>query len=513
MNFSFRDLARRFYAAVLSRVTPVTGTAHPFDNDQDLTSSFAVLLEDCLRRTDRVESTLRDAERRFTSRIEDRSYVAFIQALNGANQGTRELLRQRRRRFQASKQSGLASSVYVALCGNATSIGDHLERHLPELLVERTDELEVFAVPLTRLAKAIVSNVELLFLPWYFDGYRAQVYDVNTAGDDLLRANLRRALGDDIKFVKLWHPATRQGDVFQHAVFAHELGHVAVNLKAKSEAIAALPRSGEGDWTYATLARATVPLPPGLNSGEEEQLVRWFIELACDVFAVRAIGPAFIIAFTEVTAHNQSLEPEDHVFDDHPPADLRYDVLAQEAARFDFVEQGEAVGEVLRRYLDSYPRTRTADSVIKGSRTYLLAAIDRFREVVGVLLGPEEFTPALLRADISLIFECASMDVPPAERLVCVEDPVPGQEPARDGEWSRGIDWRSILNGLLFWHLAEVGFPPLTEDDAQARQQSRSKAALLCTGAIELSDFQGRASYLREQVRGMRLPSSLELRR
>src|SRR4051812_49338055 len=61
----------------------------------DLTGSFAVLLEDSLRRLDRVETALRDVSHRYSGRIEDRSNRAFIEALKLAAQGTRQLVRQR----------------------------------------------------------------------------------------------------------------------------------------------------------------------------------------------------------------------------------------------------------------------------------------------------------------------------------------------------------------------------------------------------------------------------------
>jgi len=486
----------------------------------DLQDAFAVLLEDTLRRCERVEAQLASVALRYGGRLEDRPYRSFIAALELVTQGARTRIREIQDEFRTytSKEGS-----YHDLAAVAASLDGEVERHVPPLWTDRADELDVFSVSFTRVAKALVPNVEPMLFSWYFDGFRTDVYDNDAArGFEAAAAtNLRREFGADFRFVKLWHPANRARDIFHHAVFAHELGHVAIELAAPDDLVEHKP---DGDnnppedkdnedaaLTWSNVASDAVQMPDHLGSGEREQLLDWFVELACDIFAVRLIGPAFAIAYAEVTAPNRQLEPKSKTAS-HPPAPLRFRYLRQELDRFTFAPINNAVDDVVKRYMSSFPRNANAEAELAGSEQWLEQTLGRFADNLPRLLGSQEFQPAQFTRDLPVVVALAARGVPPAERLLAVADDV-NEEELR---WSEPIDWRSILNGVYFWHLTREDFPAadLGADltAAQQRSERRDGAIQLAQAAVELSEFHRRARWLQDEYQHMR-PLDLELAR
>lgn len=497
--------------------------------EPDLTGPFAVLLEDVLRRLDRVEVALRDVSHRYTGRIEDRSYRAFIEALKLAAQGMRQLVRQRERDFTELKEYAARRSAYMSLGGDGTAIEEQLEDHLPDLWVERPDELQVFAAPFTRLAKGLLPNIELLFFSWPYPGYEADVYDVNQLEglDGRLAENLERVFGGDVKIIKLWHPATREKDIFHHAVFAHELAHALIQQEVPEEALEKADRPGEDDDpapTFETVASGAFDRPAGLTGDQEERLLPWFREIACDIVAMRLIGPAFAVAFAEATSSNRTLEPVDSI-GEHPPADFRFLFLREELAVFGFAPGTGEIDDLLYRYTQAYPhRPGEQDEEIPGALEWLVQAVGKFRSYLPRLLKGCDYQVDVFRRERPLVFELADRGVPPVERIIAVED-LSEDEPDRDAAcWSEPLDWRSILNGMLLWHLRKQGFPTVegfgenpeerrkARERASVRVENRELASRLAVGGIELSEFHTRAVHLREQYRQMRLDEELEER-
>jgi hypothetical protein len=490
--------------------------------DELVAGAFAVLLEDAFRRVDRVEDVLRQLSYGYSGRVEDRSYRAFIRALLLAAQGMRQLLTDRKREFLNASLLEERRSRYQTLGADAANIELQLESHLPELGLEQAQELQVFAMPFTRMAKGIVKNVELLFFPWTYDGYETHVLGVMGIGivDARLAEPLALAFGDDVMFIKLWHPATRERDIFHHAVFAHELAHAAIQQQIPLEKLAERdvpPKEGEPP-TYETVASDAYDRPTRLTDGQEEMLLSWMREIACDIVAMRMIGPAFAVAFAEVTSPNRTLEPQDS--GEHPPAHIRMRFLREEVKRFLPAEEHPELSALLDRYM-AVPEL-ASDAQIPGV-TWLTKAIKRFRRYVPILLGDWEYRPGALRNDLPLIFELADQEVPPAERIVAVEEPT-GAAPRAEGAWSTPLDWRSILNGMLLWHLKNHGFPVVTEvgedlkaraaalEQERARFRHRETAARVAVSGIELAQFHERALHARQQFDSMRLPDELEER-
>jgi hypothetical protein len=483
--------------------------------ETDLSGPFAVLLQDTTHRLDRIEDELEDISDHYTCSVEDRSYSGFVEALRLSAHGLRQLVLKRRDEFHELAEPEGKQGAYSNLAADAETIGVQLEEHLPELGTDRPQELEVFAVPFTRMAKKIVKNAELLFFPWTFDGYEAQVYDTGSleAADPDLIDNLESVFGADIKFIKLWHPATRECDIFHHAVFAHELGHVAIKQKVPEEHLkAAEVPSGPGRErpTFETVGHNDLPKPPDLDGEQNKRLLRWFRELACDVFAMRLIGPVFAIAFAEVTSPYRTLEPTDGAGTaDHPPAHIRFGFLREEIERF--FPTDSAARTRLTTYTDVYLKALSSGpEAIPGSADWLKEAIERFRSYVGALLGDAEYKVSTLSEDLGIVHDLAERGIPPAERVLA-SYPL-GKAEGDAEEWSRPIDWRSVINGVLIWHLGKVGFPivpetaaPTTKEDENGFEMQRQLAIDLAVGGVELAEFHTHSAYLREHYKHMRL--------
>jgi hypothetical protein len=246
-------------------------------------------------------------------------------------------------------------------------------------------------------------------------------------------------------------------------------------------------------------------MPTGLSSDQRESLLDWFGELACDVFAMRIVGPVFAVAFAEVTAPNRRLEPRNKPMS-HPPASLRFHFLAQELRRFTRqIESSEDEKRTLHQYMTGYPRDTDPEEEIPGAQKWLGLALRRFRRNLPVLLGACEYKPDKLATDLPHVVALATRDIPPSERLVAFDG-----ENGTDGSrmrWSVEMDWRSILNGILFWQLGRARFPDVHLGvDTKAsndRAQSRKEAIERAVGAIELSEFHRRATLLNDQLRHM----------
>jgi hypothetical protein len=502
-------------------------------SQSELQISFGILLEDTLHRTDRLEEALDDLWSHFSGRPDDRSYRFFIDALKLANEGARERIRELREEF--AYEDSARSGNYDDLTSLASDLDEFLERYLPLLHRPRSDELEVFAMPFTRVVKRMIPNVEILFFTWSIDGYKAHAYDVGTleAFDSGSAKNLRLTFGGDIKFVQLLHPMLREADPFHFAVFAHEIAHIALALtphaweyqleNANDQGASSLAENLAPDrstLSFIDLVTSELSMPPNLNPDQKKQLSSWFVESACDVFAMRLIGPVFALAYAEVTSANRPLEPEKRMRQrDHPPPRLRFKVLAEELLEF---ELGE-FEKVLRPKLDEYMGIHLEDDdhnnpLVVAGEPWLSAALEKLRALLrgsdGALRG-EEYEPRLLKKDLPAIFELAHRKIPPAERLRVFDDASILAGFSRQGSkgdqslpWSEPFDWRSILNGLLLWHLYHWGAPPpnLGQDLAEAdkRATHRALAGRLALGGVELSEFQRRADRKRGEIQAMR---------
>jgi hypothetical protein len=471
--------------------------------------AFSVLLDDTLRRCDRIAADLEELRALYGGGVAGRSYRTFIEALQLVNETTRSFLQDRRTAFASASAEDpvdpaaaarLRESTYDLVRNTADAMATRLEGQVQLLRLPRSEDLEVFAAPMTRLTKLIVTNAEVLFFPWTaFEGYRLETYDADYAKKlepMSVGRNLRRVYGNNIAFLKLRHPSPRRDDLFQHTVFAHEIAHAAIGQPLPPDPGAPAAAPGQRPLTYLTGPAGMAPT--GLPE-TTKKLVAWLTELACDVCAMRLIGPAFVIGFAEVTAANRTVEGGEKAYD-HPPPALRFEVLEDEVVRFEHEGRIRGLTKTLQPYLRSHEGTPTQPSPSSPARRWLSDALDRFRVQLDDLLvsSRAKYEPAVLARDLPVVRRAIAAGIPPSERITAFDRDAPASQ------WSREIDWRSILNGVLLDFLEKHGAPTATNDVRSARRQ----AIALARAAIELSEFQRRARSLRAQVDDLRLPAT-----
>jgi hypothetical protein len=475
----------------------------PKDDQDRYRVPFQTLLADARRRCDHIETLLQALENRYREKSEDRSYREFSHAVLLANHGARTRLDRDEEKFEQAPAAAFDSAKSLV-----ESFPDSHERPASALLSRRAEALEVFALPFTRLTKSLLANAEVLFFGWPLDRYELRTYDLDfvRAFDSNAAANIEREYRGDIQFMQFLHPVTRQPDLFQHAVFGHELGHAAIRRTPPSDVLEALGVEIETP-TYVNVAVAKA----GANRFsplEQKTLSAWFDELACDVFGMRTLGPAYAAAFVEVTSVNRDLERREVVgsTDNYPPERLRLKVLMNELERYDFGVRADDLSSVLKSLASSALGTTEADDEIKGSIEWLDEALDAFRDVsLPSLLGDHILNPSDFRDDLVAVWGLAEAEVPPAEKLLIGEI-----EPVQNGElaaWSREYDWRAVLNGVFMWHLAHASSAKFNPREIAAH---RAEAIRLATGAIEMAEFHRRARKLRDQYEPMRLPTEFQ---
>jgi hypothetical protein len=478
---------------------------------QDYVQAFAVLHEDTVRRVEQAARDLEELERQLDGGIEDRSARTFIVALKLMTESIRSVLKELDDRFRAATSdwgwsaggppgTNAAESAYNSVNNLARFMNHRLEVELQLLRLPRSEELDVVGIPLARMAKRLVPNAEVLFMPSLSKaGYRVDNYDTARVAkiDQTLADNLARAFGDDIKFLRFMHPASRRTDVFEHAVFAHEVAHAVITRPC---APGEDQDEDEGEEplrpTFQTIATDAASAAHPIDDDRLAVLQRWFEELACDTVAFRLIGPAFLVAFCEVTALNRPIHGGAKL-KDHPPASVRFEHFTEELAPFEVLRVSALAEAALKAYLESHKGTEPdAPPVEEQERAWLRAAVAAFRNSLDAMLGDLQLNPQQLIVDAPRVFALAERGVPPAERIFAGE-----RNPPADGTWSEEFDWRSIINGVLLWHLDKHGPPNL--GSGADRVDHRRRSVELAAAAIELSEFQRQARGLREQYGDM----------
>ena len=129
---------------------------------------------------------------------------------------------------------------------------------------------------------------------------------------------------------------------------------------------------------------------------------------------------------------------------------------------------------------------------------------------MSTLLGDAEYKVATLSEDLGIVHDLAERRIPPAERILA-SYPVEEGEGDAD-EWSRPIDWRSVINGVLIWNSGQGRVPEGArnhradqEEDESDPELQRQLASDLAVGGVELAEFHARSAYLRQHYKHMRL--------
>lgn len=368
------------------------------------------------------------------------------------------------------------------------------------------------AEPFRQLAKDIPNDdtFELVFRP-----VTERLYGIwfeVTDGFDRIARGLDRSLADTLDALpRLWaieYPLLHEGDTFQHACIAHELGHIAYEARRCGEV------QSQGEIVYSTAARTV--------RGDEEnpsdlEHLEWFKELACDLLAVRMLGPAYAVALTEWTlTQNIWFHVEDSSgYYSHPRMPWRLRLLRDEVNRYvDAVSPGNAkdtqgalpTRNVLARWGHVIPEV---DVPSVPALEVIETALQALRQgKASEMLGEAEYRPERFAEDLPAVWAKLEDGMAPAEAIYARDSrtrPV-GVDPEA---WSEPIDWRSILNGGYIYYLSHHDRPregsPSLRRLAHDRDRLRLDACTHIQGSIELSQLHRRMGDLRGELAGLEL--------
>ncbi len=463
----------------------------------EMSPAFWVLLDDTQRRCRQASDDLEALAVVPGSGVYERGRETFIRALQLVVEGTSRLLQEQGESFRFATTEQIRSGLYTTVRNVAECLGPVLEGPIQLLRLPRSEQLEVFATPMTRLAKSVVPGAEVLFFPWLgAASYKVEVYNAAVAAKLLPSADVmfERAL-PGVQFLRLRHPASRTSDIFQHAVFAHEIAHSAIVRAFPAVLRAQLPES-EAEVPHTFESAAMLQAPRSLQANETPERVKsWFRELACDIVAMRLIGPAFLVAFAEVTALHRLSTPDGKPRM-HPAPELRFEILGQELERFAGSRMPAETRAVLTSYASVHEGTYAEKPPSPITKRWIDEALERFRTIcLPTLIDPEmaEYRPATLDEELPVVFEALRAGIYPAELLLHLRDP--------DGSWSRELDWRSIVNGVLLDHVTRHGLP--TDISSETQLRDRRQANEMALGGVELSEIHRRARALRVQANGL----------
>jgi hypothetical protein len=463
------------------------------DAPSDLQAAFWILVQDTERRFDDAVDRLAKLHGALSDRLEERSYRTFVDLLALLTANARLEVAERAELFNRQDAEAVRRSFYKFVRNLAEQFADKVESPLRQLEAHRSERIELFAGPMSRLAKQTLRDVEVVFLPSTSSLHKLEPFTAVDAG--LMLKNgagvMRRELGET-QILRLRYPAARSDELFQHAVFAHELAHAVVAQPLPGQRPGTDPN---GLLTWDTVAAGQ--LPPRVAKRDRPGFRQWFTELACDVLAMRLIGPAFAVAYAEVTAVHRKPEP-DRQIRKHPAPELRFAVLREELERFCPLLPND-VAAPLRAYAQVHEGTHGGKPPPKQIVAWLRDALERFRANLPAMLGGTgaEYLPAQLERDLPVVRDALARGAYPAERIVAF-----GSDAQAD--WSVPLDWRSILNGTLLDHLARRGAP--SADGSTRDPEARDAATRFAAGGIELSELHRRSAGLIAQAEPFNQP-------
>ena len=363
------------------------------------------------------------------------------------------------------------------------------------------------AEPFRRLAKSIPTeeDFELVFrpVPERTYGIWFDVVDSVARIAQVLDRNVADTLDAMPRLWAIEYPLFEEDDTFQHSCIAHELGHIAYDALPPGQ----LARNGERIFIEATEEVGEVDADPTLA-------LNWFTELACDLLAIRMLGPAFAVALTEWTlTQNVWFHEEDSAgFYTHPPMPWRLDLLRDEVSRY--MEGSEhsddpvwrAAGAALERWTSVIPEVSVPDV---PELPLIQSALRRLRDQADEILGPASYQPAVFAVDLPAVCSKLTDDMAPAEAVYDRDR----ERPADSSAWSEPIDWRSILNGGYIYYLERLHRehpgperPPILLRPSRDRDNRRLADCTHIQGSIELSELHRQMTELKDQLSALELP-------
>jgi hypothetical protein len=278
-------------------------------------------------------------------------------------------------------------------------------------------EFDPIAVAYGRMAREIEPRTELIFRGSEHRGYALSRPLLNTLTRNLV------ARGSELvsqverlpTILYLQYPAMAEGDVLQHLLIGHEVAHLA--LRRGNEPT-------EAEVRFERALRKTRQ-PPAVQSDTQphprERALRWFTEIACDIMAVRLVGPGYYLALCEHALVRQWFyRPSDAETSTHPHMAWRLKRAARELDRFfDKLEPSlrEKVIQLIHPFIEAVP-----DPTEEVERQPYAETIELALDQFALDLDEDEaikrasLSPTLLAAELPLILERLQGGFVPAER-------------------------------------------------------------------------------------------------
>lgn len=360
-------------------------------------------------------------------------------------------------------------------------------------------EFDPIAIAYARMAREIEPHTELIFRGSEHRGYALSPPLLNTLIDNLVARGTE--LTEQIErlptILYLQYPALAEGDVLQHLLIAHEIAHLALRHRVGERT--------DAEARFETARKSVSPrraAPPSNSSSKSDPRTRglkWFTEIACDIIAMRLVGPAYYLALCEhALVREWFYRPSDSETATHPHLAWRLTLAGDQLERF-YSEMDPALAELVRGVLMPY-REAIPDptpqiekepyaKTIKLALKQLVADLDK-EEVI----GNAGLDPVLLADELPFVLERLGGRFAPAERIEWSVEQVldwKNRSSSRPPRWSQPVDWRSILNGGYLYTLMEVSpaQKPLRGAWLEADWKRRQTIAHL-RGTVELSEFQ-----------------------
>lgn len=386
----------------------------------------------------------------------------------------------------------------TAFTGELDALEAHLVERFDLLTHVPSPDFDALIDPFTRLAGELPGErrLELLFQP--LAKYRYEVWpDVLAGLADFAQINdeLGQFFDEAPRLLAVHYPLANEGETFMHALLAHEIAHIALDHGEVGDEIflAAVSEAGKDRDVYFDYRE-------------------WFHELACDLLAVRAIGPAYAIALAEhALTDNVWFHQRGSVgFRSHPGVPWRLAVLEREVRRFIPTVPRDApkeLGAVWRKVRTAVREWGSAigemPSDAYDERKVIEAALKTVARRASGILGNAVYPCERFQADLPAVWAKLEDGIAPAEAVYGRDRARPdGVEPSA---WSEPMDWRSVLNGgYLHWLTGAVPDRlPTLRGHGRELDDSRRAAARHVQGSIELSELHRRMASMRAQMSGL----------
>lgn len=351
------------------------------------------------------------------------------------------------------------------------------------------------------------------------------------------------------------YPAAAEGDVLQHLLVAHEIAHLVLRrerhgdvteaearfsaaVKAHSDAnpnwhaepaepLGPTNDARGGDSPARIQPTADNAAPPRATAGmgggagqrrrERDRARRWFVEIACDLLAMRLVGPAYYIALCEhALIRHWFYAASDPDNETHPHMAWRLDRAASQLSHFIEAMDGEVrsiMEGAIQPYMQEVPDPEPKVEEEGDWGTVVSIALDALTNDLNAspdsLLGAAALRPEVLADEFAPILTGLRAGMAPAEDLSWTEAEVlawtdaPGETPP---PWSSPRDWRSILTAGYVHVLEQVAsrrpVDPL-RGRWEASDDARQSVVGHLRGTVELTEFQRRASGAIDRLRAL----------